>query len=175
MDATPPSRTAWVDNILNGTAEADRVVLSTPDCVLLPDLKWDPATGGAGLYAVAIFRDASLRSLRDVSGDNAPAIARAVAACRAALGAKCAVPPSSIRAFVHYPPSYLRFHVHFVAAGVPCDDACVRARPVDDVLSAVAIDGAFFQKASLTISVGERDELAQAMMKAAAEEEEKGA
>ena len=66
VDAIPPERTRWVDNILAGAAEADRVLAADPDpaagWVLLPDLKWvgkrarrqvGPAARGPGAHAAA--------------------------------------------------------------------------------------------------------------------------
>jgi m7GpppX diphosphatase len=162
IEALPLSRTAWVDNILDGTAEADRVLLSTRDCVLVADLKWDPKAGGEGLYAVALLRDPALRSLRDIDAATAPRLAAAVADCRAALADACGVAPADVRAFVHYPPSYYRFHVHFAAHGAPADDACGRARAVDDVLGAVAVCPSFWRDVDLTITLLDGSDLARA-------------
>ncbi|KAF5351572.1 hypothetical protein D9758_007223 [Tetrapyrgos nigripes] len=64
----PPSRTQWVTEILSGRAEQNKILFSSPEFVILPDMKWDLHTVGS-LYLVAIVRDPSLRSLRDLRGD----------------------------------------------------------------------------------------------------------
>ncbi|THU97752.1 HIT-like protein [Dendrothele bispora CBS 962.96] len=64
----PPSRTQWVTEILSGRAEQEKILFSSPEFVILPDMKWDLHTVGS-LYLVAIVRDPSLRSLRDLRGD----------------------------------------------------------------------------------------------------------
>ncbi len=54
-----------VTKILSGEAEQKAVLFSSPEFILLPDMKWDRHTIGS-LYLVAIARDPTLRSLRDL-------------------------------------------------------------------------------------------------------------
>jgi len=55
VEAMPASRVAWVDNILEGRAEAERVMArgggegEDDQWVLLPDMKWDHRTAAAAL------------------------------------------------------------------------------------------------------------------------------
>lgn len=72
VEATPPSRVAWVDNILEGRAEADRVMArgggdgEDDGWVLLPDMKWDHRGAKA---AVAELKELEERSKKE--GDAA--------------------------------------------------------------------------------------------------------
>lgn len=195
--ATPPERTAWVDNILAGTAEADRVLArwpppeggggegaattttpataqaaaaaiasAAPPCaafVLLPDLKWDGADP-ARLYAVAIYGDPDLRSLRDLdTADRLAAVRTAHAACLAALAAATGARPSTLRSFFHYHPSYWRLHVHYAAHGVPAADGLGKAHAVEDVLGEGGGGeggGSLWARRALTVCLGEDDPLA---------------
>jgi len=195
VGATPPSRTAWVDNILNGTAEADRVLTRHPplagdsgagggggggggvvtvatgdECaafVLLPDLKWDGADP-ARLYAVAIFGDPALRSMRDIDRPGRVAAVRAAhTACLAALQAAHGVAPASLRAFFHYHPSYWRLHIHYAAHGVPAADGVGKAHAVDDVLAAAGADPAGWAGRAFTVVLGEGDPLVAGLQAAA--------
>lgn len=54
-----------VTDILSGQSEQEAVLFDSPDCVILPDMKWDRHTVES-LYLVAIARDPSIRSLRDL-------------------------------------------------------------------------------------------------------------
>ena len=198
--ATPPGRTAWVDNILDGSAEADRVLARWPRLggggdsstalspaqvaaeraaaaaapaappaafVLLPDLKWDGADP-ARLYAVAIFGDPALRSVRDLDSPARLAGVRAAhRACLAALAAATGTRPAALRAFFHYHPSYWRLHIHYAAHGVPASDGVGKAHAVEDVLgdetdegSAGAGGGSAWARRTLVVSLGEGDPLA---------------
>lgn len=65
----------WVDNILNGTSESDRVVYNDPDSetgfVLLPDLKWDMKCMD-NLYMLALARKRDILSLRELTHEHLP-------------------------------------------------------------------------------------------------------
>ena len=187
--ALPPARTAWVENILEGKAEADRVLARWPplndeeaqppaqaaaaavaqaaggNCaafVLLPDLKWDGADP-ARLYAVSIFGDPSLRSLRDLdSAARVASVRTAHAACLAALAAATGTPASALRSFFHYHPSYGRLHEHFAAHGVPASDGVGKAHDAEEVLGEEGDGGAGspWARRTLTVALREGDPLA---------------
>lgn len=64
-----------MENILNGTSEAERVLYDNEDplngFVILPDLKWNCSELNS-LYLVAIARQAGLYSLRDLRRKHVP-------------------------------------------------------------------------------------------------------
>ena len=64
-----------MENILNGTSEAERVLYDNKDplngFVILPDLKWNCSELNS-LYLVAITRQAGLYSLRDLRRKHVP-------------------------------------------------------------------------------------------------------
>eukprot|EP01104_Vermistella_antarctica_P006849 TRINITY_DN1754_c0_g1_i12.p1 TRINITY_DN1754_c0_g1~~TRINITY_DN1754_c0_g1_i12.p1 ORF type:complete len:316 (-),score=65.22 TRINITY_DN1754_c0_g1_i12:605-1552(-) len=111
----------WVYNILDHKAEADRIVFEDVDehngFVLLPDFKWDPTDVGS-LYCVAIVRDRSIRSLRDLTAQHLPLLRNIVAAGTSAIAKRYGLADARnlLRVFVHYLPSYYHFHVHFTHA-----------------------------------------------------------
>jgi len=65
ISAVPASRTQWVENILNGISEQSKVLYSSPEFLILPDMKWD-LKNLASLYLVALIRDRTIQSLRDL-------------------------------------------------------------------------------------------------------------
>ncbi|KAL9549340.1 hypothetical protein PS6_006122 [Mucor atramentarius] len=69
IKSIPEKRTAWVHNILHGSAEADRVIHHDHDpengFVILPDMKWDGRN--ETLYWVAISMRSDILSLRSLS------------------------------------------------------------------------------------------------------------
>lgn len=209
VDAIPPSRVAWVDNILEGKAEADRVIARKEGegekeggggggWVLLPDMKWDHRKAAAAvaeaqkeegeekekesssssspsarerakaatdaLYAVLIFADKNLRSLRDVDAQSAPRVAAAVDEAYGVLKERFGVERSSLRAFFHYHPSYWRLHVHFCGALAVPDDGVGRAHLVADVLEAVRARGDWWRERSICVRGFRGDEIAEALL-----------
>jgi m7GpppX diphosphatase len=108
ISSFPPERTAWVHAILEGRKEADRVLFSSAGAegfMLLPDLKWDGTTTAA-LYLTAIVRDASIRSMRDLTRRHIGLLKSIKREAYAVCGDKWGVQPGELRLFIHYQPSY---------------------------------------------------------------------
>ena len=65
----------WVDNILDGKAEVDRVIYSDPNpdigFMLLPDLKWSQENM-EDLYVLAIVRKKGILCLRELNASHLP-------------------------------------------------------------------------------------------------------
>jgi m7GpppX diphosphatase len=64
----------WVYNILDHTAEAERIVFEDPDpktgFTLVPDFKWKGDV--ENLYLLAIVRNRDIKSLRDLKSEHIP-------------------------------------------------------------------------------------------------------
>ncbi|RHY32393.1 hypothetical protein DYB32_002620 [Aphanomyces invadans] len=139
IESIPSAKIQWVYNILDGTSEAEKIILDDSDpthgFVLLPDTKWSAPYHVESLYCLAIVRDRSIRSVRDLRAPHVPMLeslryvlqlslvddmcggrAKGLAVIREKYG----VAASSVRCFVHYQPSYYHFHVHFTHVKVAC-------------------------------------------------------
>ena len=84
VDSIPASRVAWVENILEGKAEADRVMAKEEDAlrgwVLLPDIKWDHTRAGAALAELKKLQeedDGEEEERKDKDKDKEAALAAA--------------------------------------------------------------------------------------------------
>jgi len=128
-------RDVWVRNVLDGTHEADRVILRDADWLLVRDPKFADTCDLDQLYYLALFHDVRLRSLRDLSGEHLPLLRRVMAEATArvreahfegnayvqaqeymrAQGVELARPPQLVM-FVQYHPTFWYLHVHVVTA-----------------------------------------------------------
>ncbi|KAJ3571522.1 hypothetical protein NP233_g3702 [Leucocoprinus birnbaumii] len=171
IDAFPPSRTQWVENILSGRSEQEKVLISNPDFMILPDMKWDLKTISS-LYLVAIAQDRTIRSLRDLRKEHNVLLksirdeAAQIAYERWGLG------KGSLRMFVHYQPSYYHFHVHIVNANYNglLGMSVGQAHLLDDIISLLEIDTdeslGVFQRMTLTYGLGDQHGLYQGLQAA---------
>ncbi|KNC47441.1 mRNA decapping enzyme [Thecamonas trahens ATCC 50062] len=145
---------AWVYNILEGKAEADRVIFADDDVdtgfVLLPDLKWDGANAEQ-LYVVVLPHRRGIRTLRSLRAEHLPLLRNIAGPGKAAVAAHYGVPVSELQAFVHYVPSYFHFHVHITHVKCDIADASLgRAHLLDDVIGNLAAFGdEYYQQATL--------------------------
>ncbi len=155
--AVPASHTAWVDNILRGEKEADRVWLQHADFAVVPDFKMnleDPATA----YVQVLARDPSLRSLRDVRGEHAALLSSMREAAAQQMKSRLGFPESELRFFLHYFPTFWRLHLHVahVRFAVPGGGLTAgRAVLLEDVLQNVALCPDYYQRATLVSTLRE--------------------
>ena len=121
---------------------------------------WRGADWTRDLYLLAISKDASLKSMRDLRGPDGAGLCRAM---RAAL-LRCAadvygVPATKLRVFFHYQPQFYRLHAHCTRAehtnpGCECD----RAHLLTTVAANLDLAPDYYARAPLTykLRVGEK-------------------
>ncbi|KAG0949902.1 hypothetical protein G6F57_005744 [Rhizopus arrhizus] len=117
IQSIPASRTQWVQNILDGSSEADRVIYRDNDpetgFVVLPDMKWDGSQ--ENLYWVAIAMRSDISSLRSLRGEHLGLLRKLRDKSYELVKEKTNLSPEQVRLFVHYQPSYYHFHLHITA------------------------------------------------------------
>ena len=165
--ASPPERLRWLDNIFDGTSEAERMVYRTPPAVpdaeafvIVPSLRWDPARID-GLHCLAFVGVRGVATLRDVRSRHLPLLRRIWTEGREAVSRAYGVPVSQLRAFVHYLPSFYRLHVHIQRVEIANASAVVdRAHALPDVIDNLERWGdRYYADRTFTIAVGELDPL----------------
>ncbi|KAI0330054.1 scavenger mRNA decapping enzyme [Cubamyces sp. BRFM 1775] len=172
ITAFPPSRTQWVENILNGVSEVEKVLYQDPSpdsgYLLLPDMKWDLTTISS-LYLVAIAFNRGIRSLRDLNKTHLPMLKSIRREAARVVKERWGLDYGSLRMFIHYQPSYYHFHVHIVNVnyqGLPGMTAG-QAHLLDDIISLIEcdpVDGpSVLQRMTLTYALGEQHGLYEPM------------
>ncbi|KAF9496187.1 scavenger mRNA decapping enzyme [Pleurotus eryngii] len=161
--AFPAARTKWVDDILSGLSEADKVLYNCLDFIILPDMKWDLTTMSA-FYILAIARDASIRSLRDLAKNRGHV--QLLKSIRTEAGRvaqeRFGLQSDRLRMFVHYQPSYYRFHVHIVHANHvgTLGSTIGQAHLLDDIISLLELEvddqSGIFERTTLTYGLGDQ-------------------
>ncbi|XP_037970462.2 m7GpppX diphosphatase [Plutella xylostella] len=153
----------WVYNILEGKSEQDRIVYDSKcekeGFVLVPDLKWDGLTKET-LYLLAIVRQRGIKSLRDLNASHLPLLKNIRDKGKKAILDKYKVPGSQLRIYLHYQPSFYHLHVHFTylrheAPGIYAE----KAHLLDTVINNIEMMPDYYQKASLTFSIREMDNI----------------
>ncbi|KIY63788.1 HIT-like protein [Cylindrobasidium torrendii FP15055 ss-10] len=172
IDAFPPERTKWVTKILDGESEQEAVLFNCPEYLILPDMKWDLHTLSS-LYLVAISRDPTIRSLRDLRVEHVPLLKSIRDNAYEVVRNKWDMGPGSLRMWIHYQPSYYHFHVHIASTGYEGAGfgmAVGQAHLLDDVISlleSTADTGInIFSRMTLTYGLGEQHRLYEPMVNA---------
>jgi hypothetical protein len=113
-----------VENILTGRSEQEKVLVSNPDFMILPDMKWDLKTISS-LYLVAIAQDRTIRSLRDLRKKHLHLLKNIRDESERVVRQKWGLGKGSLRMFVHYQPSYCALSILFQA--FPNFYSCLRS------------------------------------------------
>lgn len=121
------ARIGWIDAVCSLDKEKERNLFASDAFIINVDTKWKThadcasthratwkqASWTTDLYLLAISRDATLRTIRDLRGDAGAVLCENM---RDALR-RCAlevygVPASKLRIFFHYQPQFYRLHAH---------------------------------------------------------------
>jgi len=168
IQSFPASRTQWVEDILLGLSEGEKILYSSPDFLILPDMKWDRKTVSS-LYLLALVQDRTILSLRDLRKKHIGLLNAIRCEGENAVKQNWGLPKGSVRMYVHYQPSYYHFHVHIVNANSIgfLGMAVGQAHLLDDIISLLEIEPdngpGIFEKMTLTYGLGNQHGLYEAL------------
>lgn len=100
--------------------------------------------------------------MRDLRGQHLPLLKQLRAGCLAELRTRYGVSPASLRVFMHYLPSFWWAHVHFSALTCPAMGSTTsvgKAILLDDIIDNLERDASYYETASLSFVVGDREPL----------------
>jgi m7GpppX diphosphatase len=153
-------RKKWIYDIIDGTIEIEDRVADTEDVVLLPDTE---APNSAEVTNwLAVFKDTSLHTLRDMRGKHIPLLKRVRDLCVEKICSHTGHTEKSVMVYLHYLPSVFQLHLHVCApyGQYTTFDAC-KIQPVETVISNLEIDPDYYRKARITTALIGRGELAE--------------
>ena len=164
---------SWIENILSGQKERERLLLDTHDYILNIDTKWrshpDPKTtpretwykheSVADLYCLAIFRDGTISSLRDFRGEHLPILESMVENCTPVIERIYGVPSDQLRIFVHYQPQFYHAHVHFTRLQNDIGAQVERGHLLCDIVQNLRMDSDYYAKRTITYKLQITDPL----------------
>ncbi|KAI5124318.1 hypothetical protein M0805_008925 [Coniferiporia weirii] len=172
IQAFPPSRTQWIENILSGRSEADKVLYKddspSEGFLILPDMKWDLANTSS-LYLVALVLRHDIRSLRDLRKEHLPMLKDIHRQATRIVGERWGLCEGSLRFYVHYQPSYYHFHVHIVNANCISTPGMTvgQAHLLEDLISLIELSPpegpSILERMTFSYGLGEQHGLFESM------------
>mmetsp|Transcript_11257 Transcript_11257/g.31822 ORF Transcript_11257/g.31822 Transcript_11257/m.31822 type:complete len:646 (+) Transcript_11257:59-1996(+) len=164
---------SWVKNIVDGTKEAERLILDTDDYIVNIDTKWrshpDPNTtpreewlhhsSTADLYCLGIFKADGVACMRDLKVEHVPTLKSMVDEGIAAIERTYGVPRDQIRCYCHYLPQFMHFHVHYTRLENEIGCQVERGHLVSDIIQNLEMDPDYYSKRTITYKLRVTDEL----------------
>eukprot|EP00041_Stephanoeca_diplocostata_P009912 m.156685 g.156685 ORF g.156685 m.156685 type:complete len:306 (+) comp17948_c0_seq2:230-1147(+) len=173
IDSIGEDAVQWVFNILDGTSEAENVVARSSAFIVVKDYKWRDEKDLSLMHLLAIVRDRSLKSLRDLTGDHVSLLRDIRDEGLRVLHERFSVDRSEVRVYLHYLPTFYHLHVHFdhvsgERLGGSWDVG--KAILLDDVIDNLARTSDHYTTGSMTVTLGTtRDAKLIEMLQAAGE------
>ena len=165
---------SWIQNVIDGTKEKERLLLDSADgFVLNVDTKWrshqDAMTvprsdwyqhpSVEDLYCLAIVKDGSLRSLRDLTAAHLPLLQAILTQAPATIRTIYGVEVDQLRIFVHYHPQFYHFHVHFTRLENEVGCQVERGHLLTDLIQNLQWRSDYYQQRTLTYKLPVTDQL----------------
>lgn len=109
---------SWIHNIFEGKAEREDVLYEDDGFVLMPDMKWlkrsaKSDTNYNNMYCLAIVKDGSLKSIRDLRQEHIPLLKNIYENGTNTIKELYGIDKDQIRVYFHYRPTFWHLHVHF--------------------------------------------------------------
>ena len=155
---------SWIENVVNGTKETERLLLNTDDFILNVDTKWkshpDTMTvardewyghkSTEDLYCLAIVKDGSMASFRDLRAQHIPMLRGILKQGKDTIEKVYGVPQDQLRVFVHYPPQFYHFHVHFTRLENEFGCQVERGHLLSDIIQNLEMDDEYYLKRTVS-------------------------
>lgn len=159
----------WVENVVSLAKERERNLFNSEAFVVNVDTKWTshaPMTEGQdrtqwrgahwveSIYLLAIVKDPSLTSLRELRGEAGAALCDSMASeLRRQAWEVYGVPAGKLRIFFHYSPQFYRLHAHCTSLSVSPGCEAERAHLLSTVSFNLRLDPDYYAKANLLYKV----------------------
>lgn len=154
---------SWIQNVIDGTKEKERLLLNHTDFILNIDTKWrshpNPLTtppeqwhghqSVQDLYCLAIVKDGSIASLRDLKQGHVPMLQAIYELGIARIEEVYGVFGDQLRIFCHYQPQFYHFHVHFTRLENEIGCQVERGHLVSDIIQNLQADNDFYAKRTI--------------------------
>ena len=147
-------RGAWIDEIIRGEKEQNKVIYKNDDVVVVKDSKWRKDEDEKDMHYIMLFADDNLTCIRDLKGQHISMLQHGMEEGLRQIEGKHGMTRERLRIYFHYHPNYYRLHVHIVAHS-SCTIAMNNSIVFEQVLQNLAIDPAWYQTYSISVKVPE--------------------
>jgi hypothetical protein len=104
---------------------------------------------------LAILTDARIRTMRDLCGEHIGMLETLRDVCLKRIHEVTGITSDEVMVYLHYHPSVYHLHVHFAYPYLQYNHRDVyRIHSLNNVISNLQIDGDFYQKAKIQVSLG---------------------
>jgi m7GpppX diphosphatase len=146
LEQRDPKKDEWIYNIINGTAEQDKIIYRDELCIVIPTYIWDESDTEK-LHILCLPIDISLRSIRSLEANHIPLLNHMKKVSCDAIKQKYDINDNELKMFFHYEPSTYHLHIHFVNMVHKDSGSSVEySHELDSVLFNLNLDSDYYKK-----------------------------
>lgn len=139
----------WIYNVINNTAEQEKVVYRDPAVVVIPSYIWD-SKDVKKLHILCIPTDINIRTIRDLSFIHVPLLEHMKYVTLAKIDELYGLKEENLRIFFHYDPSTYHLHAHFIAlTNFKSPSSVEYSHEYNSVMFNLSIDSNYYKKIRL--------------------------
>lgn len=146
----------WIEELFNKINNGDKSeddLYHDDKFAFQPDIKWDKQNIN-NIYCLAILRDNSLRSIRDLRSKHIALLLYIHDRGLKVMIDKYGIDPQTIRVYFHYHPTYWWLHVHFSSVNYISRGTCIEhAQLLMTVVHNLEICDEYYKRVTLPHSV----------------------
>lgn len=129
---------AWIHNIIDGLTEQEKIIHNENDFLLIPDYTWNDHTETSNLHVLAIVKDKSIMSLRDIRTCHLDLLKKIRTCGLEVIETVYGLEQNKVKMFFHYPPSTYLLHIHFMHINFYDGSSVERSHDLDSVIKNIS-------------------------------------
>lgn len=143
------NRDTWIYNIVDGTAEQEKVLYRDDLIVIIPDYKWNEKDINK-LHILVLPTDKSLRSIRSLNASHIELLNHCKTKTCEIIKNIYDIDSTSLKMYFHYVPSTWHLHIHFVnIANTESNSSVEYSHELSSVIFNLGICPDYYQRVTL--------------------------
>jgi hypothetical protein len=141
-----PSNTLWVQNIITGISEQDKIIYSDDQFILLPNFTWNESYMEK-FHLLALIKSNEIKSIRDLTNNDIPLLEHIHKQSLLEIKKKYNVDENKLKIYFHYPPSTWQLHIHFITNdNIYTSSSGEYTYMLNQVIFNLKLDGDYYKK-----------------------------
>lgn len=151
LELRDPKKDEWIYNIINGTAEQEKIIYRDDLCIVIPTYIWDE-TDTEKLHILCLPTDITLRTIRSLEAKHLPLLNHMKNVTFEAIKKKYDIDSNELKTFFHYEPSTYHLHIHFVnLLHRDAGSSVEYSYDLDNLLFNLTLDSDYYKKIMLNV------------------------
>lgn len=140
----------WVYNILDGTAEQEKILFRDERLVIIPTYTWSDHNDLAKMHILTFPMEKILHSIRDLDGSHIELLEYMKLKTSEIIKSTYGFESDIIKMYLHYMPSTYHLHIHFVlVSNIDVNSSCEYSHELNTVIENLKINFDYYKLVTL--------------------------